>query len=153
MSEIWGYKFGVLIGLLIIGAATGTLVALFRYLVWWPTLLLQSPYRPGIVFSRLFVVLILAAAVPLLLLPRGLDVGTMILLWMTVVPGLTEQWARRAAWKRNSSEDRADAAAIRQSILARRGEERTISADKPWPEYIVDAARLQRRRRYRPPGH
>lgn len=153
MSEAWAYKLAVLASILIVALATGAVVALFRWLVWWPALLLRTPFRPGLVFIRLIIVLVAAAAVSLLLLPRGLDVGAMVLLWLTVVPGITERWASRAAWKRDSPQDRVDAAAIRQSKLARRGEERTVSADRPWPEYIVDVARLQRRRRYRPPGH
>lgn len=153
MSEAWAYKLAVLASILIVALATGAVVALFRWLVWWPALVLQTPFRPGLVITRLVFVTIAAATVPLLLLPRGLDVGTMVLLWLTVVPGITEQWVRRAAWKRNSPQDRADAAAIRRSKLARRGEEHNVSADRPWPGYIVDVARLQRRRRYRPPGH
>lgn len=153
MFDAWALKLGVIAGLMIAAAGVGVLVALFRYLVWWPTLLLQAPYRPGLVIVRLFAMILLAAVGPLLFLPPGLDVGAMVLLWLTVVPGLAERWVRAAAWKRDSNHDRSEAAVIRRSIMARRGNDRTLADTKPWPEYIIDKARLERRRRYRPPGH
>jgi hypothetical protein len=153
MSDEWGYKLGVLLALLLAAAFTGVFIALFRRLAWWPTLLLQLPYRPGLVFFRMLVLLMGSAVTALLLLPSGVDVGVMILLWLTVVPGLTELWARTAAWKRDEEKDRSDAATIRRSIRARRNDDWKFDDSKPWPDYIVDKARLDRRKRYRPPGH
>lgn len=152
MSDAWALKLAAIAGVLIAAVVTGALVALFRWFTWWPTLLLQTLYRPGLIFTRILLVMFFTAAVPIVVLPAGLGVGVMVLLWLTAVPGLTERWVRAAAWKRDKPKDRSEAAAIRLSILARRGDDRTFDAAKPWPEYIVDIARLQRRRRYRPPG-
>lgn len=153
MSDAWALKVAAIIGILSAAAITATLVALFRWFTWWPTLLLQTPYRPGLVFPRMLLVMLFTAAIPILVLPAGLGVGIMVLLWLTIVPGVAERWTRAAAWKRDTGRDRSDAAAIRRSIMARRGDDRVFSGAKPWPEYIVDIARLHRQRRYRPPGH
>lgn len=152
MFDVWVAKLSLLIVILLMAAITALAVYAFRRMTWWPSLFLQVPVRPWTVLSALFVILFGITLLTILCLPAGVDVCVTLLSWLTIAPGLADMLARQIAWSRDTVSDRAGAARIRKSILERRGETVTFDESRPWPSYIVDIARLNRRRKYNPPG-
>lgn len=152
MSDLWAAKLSLLLLILFDAAIIGIAVYAFRRMTWWPSLFLQVPVRPWTVLGALFAVLFGIALLAILCLQAGVDSCVTLLSWLTFAPGLADMLARQVAWRRDQQDDRTGAIRIRKAILERRGETVSLDADKPWPSYIVDVARLERRRNYNPPG-
>lgn len=118
---------------------------------WWPTLLWQLPYRPVLILA----VLIGLLALSFLAAMEAFALGNAVLIGfvgdLILSPLIALPMTAFLAWARDDKRLREDAARIRNQRLEADGTKRRVSADRHWPEYILDVQRARLRARYQPP--